>query len=218
MKHAYLAVASLVVVGLGAAAAAGGELTVAIDPVTGYGYLDGPGYQFLFQEKEPGATTTVTVEDLAVNPPGTPPEGFLLLDGTLRVSVSGLSPGDYRMMIRKTYSAEEREHKGVRTRTLQLLRRERARELYLPARCLDRPREPIRPRSAISREEFKRGRTNGGKRALGLRGVDASNTYVWCVLDKASDFAVGGVVPEPLTMGLLLTGAAGLLLKRRPRA
>lgn len=215
MWHLRWSIVSWAVMGLAATAGAGTIERISFD-LDGYGYLDTSGYRIDFQKKIAAAPGTVTVEELAVNPPGTPPAGFLLLDGTIRVTVTGLPPGNYRMMLQKRYLSSEVDRKGPVRRTLQLLRR-RGGGVYLPARCLDGKRDTIRRTGAIRRAEFKRGLTAGGRSILGMRGVDTTNNYVWSVVDKASDFAVGGV-PEPATAGLLLIGASALLLRRRRTA
>ena len=49
------------------------------------------------------------------------------------------------------------------------------------------------------------------RRVLGQYGYYPDDTYVWAVVDQASDFTVGGV-PEPSTLVLLLGGGGALLV------
>ena len=161
----------------------------------------------------------VTVEYLSTNPVADVAEGYCLLDGTLRVTTN-LPEGEYRMLVARAYDrtrarVEEREH-GLRRNTLQIMRRasDRPRHptpLWAPARCLDRPRGDIeRARSAPQRQLRNKERGH-----LGRRGIDPTATVVWTVTDNASDFAVGGLIPEPVALTGMLVVGAGLLIKRR---
>jgi len=160
-----------------------------------------------------GATGDVVIEYLATNPVDEAEEPFLLLDGTLRVTTD-LAPGDLRALVIREYDRLKRVKKKISRLTLRVMRRKRARLMYRPARCLYRTKPEIEGGTAAPRDEIRRKESG----LLGRRGIYETDTYVWTVVDQASDFAVGGMVPEPVTTTCLVAGMGVLLWRKRRRS
>jgi len=157
----------------------------------------------------------VSIGYLPTNPSGTPDEGFCLLDGTLQVTTD-LLPGDLRLLVIRDVDRARlrraRRVRGLRRETIRVMRRKRREgsAIWHPARC--RSRRMARIRRAEAPVRALRRKQSG---LLGQRGIAPDESYVWAVVDQASDFAVGGLIPEPITLACLLV-PAGLLLVKRP--
>ena len=154
----------------------------------------------------------VQVEYLSENP-AADAGGFILLDGTMRVTIGGLQPGDYRLLVVREYDGRKAREKRLIASDLRVIRRKRARlgSQWIMARCLS---EDMRKKGL--RVAPRRMMHDGTESVLGQYGYYPDDTYVWSVVDQASDFAVGGV-PEPSTLVLLLGGGGTLLLVLRGR-
>ncbi len=162
----------------------------------------------------------VTIQ-LDANEPGEVEEGFELLDGTLRVTVSGLQPGEYQVLIMREY-APDRVRAIPRKKAIRVMRhrekrrREKAIMIWTPAkRTGDRANSAPRVAAAPKRQARQKDSS-----ILGAQGYDPGGCYAWTVVDQASDFAVGVQIPEPSTMALLFGAGGSLLgmhlLRRRP--
>jgi len=182
-----------------------------------------------------GNTGEVTIEYIAGDPLGggggggggrTVQSPFILLDGTLRVTTTGIGPGDYRLLVKREYDRARARARSLKEETMRPLLARPLRPCFRPAveRIYRQRNASIRyryPASAPTRGEIERNRTNGGYRALGLHGHDVANSYVWAVVDLDGDFAAGGLVPEPLTLTALgggfalVAGSAALRRRRR---
>ena len=161
------------------------------------------------------APATVSIEYLPVNPPGDPPEGFLLLDGTLRVDTGALGDGDLRMLVVREYDPVRARRKRLKRERMSVMRRDRARAKYRRARCLVRPML-TRKKRLVAEIRLALRRKEAG--LLGSRGIDLTNTCVWAVVDKSSDFVAGGeVIPEPVSLACVVGGLGVLVLGRRRR-
>lgn len=154
----------------------------------------------------------VEIEYLTGHVPAKPPGAFILLDGTMRVTVSDLDPKDYRLLLIREYDPQEARRNGLRGRELRLLRR-RARPRGGIRWIRARPADAARRREGRIAAPYGEVR-NGTKRVLGQYGYYPDDTYVWAVVDQASDFTAGGL-PEPLTLTMLLAGAVAMLARRR---
>jgi len=159
------------------------------------------------------AAGDVTIEYLPLNPVGEAEEPFLLLDGTLRVTTD-IPDGQLRALVIREYSSAKRKKKAMRPGSLRVMRRKREKRIYRPARCLYRPKPEIEGGTAAPRDEIRRKRSD----LLGRRGIYETDTYVWAVVDQTSDFAVGGMIPEPVTMTCLAAGTGALFWRKRRRS
>ncbi|MFH1732215.1 MAG: PEP-CTERM sorting domain-containing protein [Planctomycetota bacterium] len=159
------------------------------------------------------ATGDVTIEYLPTNPVDEAEGPFLLLDGTLRVTTD-IPDGELRLLVIREYSREKREKKGILPGSLRVMRRKRAAGLWRPARCRARLMRSIERATAAPKRQMRRKESGH----LGRRGIYETDTYVWAVVDQASDLAVGGMVPEPVTMTCLAAGAGVLLWRKRRRS
>ncbi len=160
-----------------------------------------------------GAPGTVSIEELAQNPTGGTQGGFLLLDGTMRVTTD-LQAGQYRALLVREYDPLRVRAGRLRARSLRVLRL-RPTRIWRIARPLSGELPRVALRAAPLRE--LRGMTPG---LLGKSGYFPDDSYVWSVVDNTSDFAVGGVqmqIPEPsaLLIWCLVGGGGTLVLVRR---
>jgi hypothetical protein len=152
--------------------------------------------------------------------------GFVLLDGTLRVTVSGINPGDYRLLVKRAYTRTEARNKGARLTTMRpLLKRTDG----VFRRCVDRLTGKRRcnvifrrNKEAPTRAEIASGlRQVGGRRCLGLYGYK-EEPFCWSVLDIDGDYGIGGLlIPEPSSlaclMGMSFMAGGGIILRRARR-
>ena len=144
------------------------------------------------------------------------PDGFLLLDNTLRVA-STLLPGGRRIRARMDFGrfggrAGIRKL-GIRANSIRLLRADLRKGRWI--RAVD----SIRKRADAEIRFLTEGRADF---VLGHHGIDKQNQFVWAVLDTSETqlFAIGGIaIPAPPAWLLLLTGSGLMLvaLKRRRR-
>ena len=154
---------------------------------------------------------TITIEGLPQTDL-TAEDGFLMLDGSLRVTTN-LQAGEFRVLLLREYNevrVRRLRRRALLRGRLRVMRRKGGEARYRRARLRARRMREIRLYGAPVRE--LRARRTGH---LGRRGVDTTKSYVWAVVDNASDFGVGAPVPEPMSMTILLAGAAGLLIRRR---
>jgi hypothetical protein len=138
--------------------------------------------------------------------------GFLLLDGTLRVS-SSLPARRQLVRIRMGYDGRRLARAGARESSVRLLRRR-----AIPGRTAGRWLPAIRAvqgRYDIVRyPDMSPGRFPGN---VGNHGFDRRNQFVWAYLDVTSDYGVGALaVAEPASLAFLVSGV-GLLVLRRVR-
>ena len=136
-----------------------------------------------------------------------------MLDGTLRVTTE-IPDGELRLLVIREYSSDSRKKKGIRPNTVRVMRRKREKRLYRPARCRDTMKRDVERATIAPRDDIRRKKSG----LLGRRGINETDTYVWAVVDQASDFAVGGMIPEPVTMAGLAAGAGALLWRKRRRS
>ncbi len=159
---------------------------------------------------------SVSIEYLSQNPQGSADGEFLLLDGTLRVTIGGLAPGDYQMLIMREYSpAALRAYSRVRAiRVMRRVRRGNPIESrWIRAKLTEGRIRPVGVRAAPKTEMRARDTS-----LLGQHGYYPDKNYAWAVVDQASDFAVGAdVVPEPSSLALLLGVGSSVFLLRRWR-
>ncbi len=159
---------------------------------------------------------SVSLDYLTQNPSGKVDGGFLLLDGTLKVTIDGLEPGDYQMLIMREYSPTAlRAYPRIRSLGVmrRVLRDNPIGSTWIRAKPIERRIKRVGIRAAPKREIRAKDTS-----VLGQHGYDPSNNYAWAVVDRASDFAVGAdVVPEPSTLVLLLGLGCGMFLLRRRR-
>ena len=151
--------------------------------------------------------------------------GFALLDGTLRVTVTGINKGDYRLLVKRAYTRKEPRAKLIRRTTMRPLVK---RTDGVFRRCVDRLYRTRnanilfrRNRAAPTRAEITSGlRQVSGRRCKGLYGYK-EEPYAWSVLDVDGDYAIGGLlIPEPSSLACLMgtslmAGGAALLRKAR---
>lgn len=159
------------------------------------------------------ATGLVAIEYLPVNPVDEAEEPFLLLDGTLRVTTD-IPDGELRLLVIREYDRQKARKKKLCRDTMRVMRRKREVGLWRPARCKARLMRSIERATAAPKRQIRR----KSRDHLGRRGIYETDTYVWAVVDQASDLAVGGMVPEPVTMTCLAAGAGVLLWRKRRRS
>jgi len=165
---------------------------------------DETGYKIESQWDLSGIPTAVW-SDGKPSEQGAVPEGFKLLDGTLKIETP-IPDGQMKLRVRMQFDARElRAISGRRISRVRLLRLRRVgrRTRWMPIRKRMLARE-IRARRKIGPATFE----------LGEYGVDWTDSYVWGVLDVPGTFAIG--VPEPISL-LCMVGGAGVLMMRRSR-
>lgn len=138
-----------------------------------------------------------------------------LNSSAIRVRVSNLRPMDYRTAIRIEYDPVALRAAGIRRGTQRLMRFKDG--LWRPAhRCIRKAnvRKILWGDSdGPSREEVAFARAKG---RVGNFGYSSNGNYVWGVMDVDGKYAVGGLIPEPITATTLLVGlSAMVLIKRR---
>jgi len=180
----------------------GGDVTMPLYGGTG----DDTGARIL---NSSSATIHARVEDVVTVLPRageTVHNSFILLDNTLKVTVTPTSDGRMRQRARMEYTDRALRQKGVRERSLRLLRLDRTRNKWRP--CWVAIERPERARVARQRNRPR-------DFILGHYGYDMTDNYVWAVIDVDGEYAIGGV-PEPATLAILGAGL-GLLICRRKR-
>lgn len=177
---------------------------------------DDTGVTVLNQESS--AVNEISIELLQNDPilklPG--PEGFVLLDNTLRVSATNPG-GKRRIRIRMDYARYERiglRRLGIRADTIRLLRADLASGRWSRAvrRINEQRIADIAYRRALKPDFI-----------LGHHGFDKDNQFAWAVTDTRGDqfFALGGLAVVPLPAAwLLFLSSSGLiwLVSRKRRA
>jgi hypothetical protein len=169
------------------------------------------GITFTNRTSNPGLVSVQFLPGPALQQGQTVGGGFLLLDGTLRVS-SNLPVGRQLVGIRMGYSGREIRRAGARESSVRLLRRRdvgRRFGRWLPAV------RAVQGRYDIVRYPHTPPLPSLGN--VGNHGFDRTNQFVWAYLDVTSDYAVGALaVPEPASLAFLASGF-GLLALRRYR-
>lgn len=143
------------------------------------------------------------------------PDGFVLLDNTLKVT-SKLLDGGRRIRARMDFGRfggrAGIRAQGIRANSLRLLRADFGGGRWIRAvdSIRDKAKADIRFLTAI-RADF----------TLGHHGIDKQNEFVWAVLDTSGDqfFAIAGIqaVPLPAAWLLFLSGSGLLALVTRRR-
>lgn len=137
-------------------------------------------------------------------------DDFLLLDGTLRVS-STIPAGQQRIRVRMGYERAGLRRAGLRTSSVRLLRR---RALGRTARWLP----AVQAATGRAGVRFARTSPLQTERRVGFYGFDADTEFVWAILDRNSDYAVGAqLVAEPASLVLLAGGLGALFASCRYR-
>ena len=173
----------------------------------------GGGTGILLQNP-PGVGGKVSIELLdGPAPPLAAPDGFVLLDNTLRVSSSLPSEG-LRMRASMGIRVGQGRRipvrlRGLRPDSLRLLRADFASGRWI------RAINSIRARERADIRMITDGRADF---TLGHFGIDSVRQTVWAVVDTSGEqlFAIGAKrVPEPVGWLLLVTGAAFFAVARR---
>ena len=182
----------------------GSELDLKLDPVFETGVL----VKNLSQDIE---TADIGIELLGGPNPFNlvVPDGFVLLDNTLKVN-SGLLPGGRRLRARMDLGRyggrASLRQQGIRINSLRLLRADFDSGRWIRAvdAIREKRRADIRFLTAV-RADF----------VLGHYGIDPQQDFVWAVLDTSGEqfFAIAGLRAVPLpAAGLLFLAGSGLLL------
>lgn len=140
------------------------------------------------------------------------PDGFVLLDNTLRVN-SSLPAGGSRIRLRIAYERLGIRIANVRANTIRILRADIAGGRWI--RAVDGIRDLVN-----ADVRYLRGiRTDF---ILGHHGVDNQNEFAWAVLDSSGDqyFALAGLtnVPLPAAWLMFLSGSGLLLMVTRKKS
>jgi len=137
--------------------------------------------------------------------------GFVLLDNTLRVH-SDIPIGEQRVRVRMGYRRADLRRLGLRAGSVRLMRRRvlgRRAARWLPA-----------VQAATGRAGIRFARTSPLRvpGRVGNYGFEADQQFVWAIVDRNSDYAVGArLVPEPASVGLLGMGLLALFVGGRYR-
>jgi len=142
------------------------------------------------------------------------PEAFKIIDTTLAsVNVTGILPGQRRVLVRFNYSGRQLRTLGIREDSLHVLKRgtvgRRTRQVWYPL-----PNDPTLIRLRIGARFFS---DSAPRRVAGRFGIDRRNRRVWAVFAENGSYALGGVVPEPAAWSLVAGGALLLAGTRRRR-
>jgi hypothetical protein len=139
--------------------------------------------------------------------------GYQLLDTTLKVTWNNSwSTDDPWPWIGRGigYTQRQLSSKGISSNTLMIMRKASGSTLWTPG-----------PWSIRERSLADIRRVSGSMdRMLGHYGVETNTPYAWAVVDQTtSSYVLGGLVPEPSSLALLVSGlaAAGLFWIRRRR-
>lgn len=143
--------------------------------------------------KQKDVAGTVAIQWVGGELPAPAPEGFRLVDGSMRVALANLPNGGYRMLVRREYSPDDIRALRMDRARLRVMRRvvvpEQRLVRWLPAGPLDGEPGEIRFAPAPDRAALR-----SQPLLLGARGHSMNDRYVWAVVDHSGDFAVGGPV------------------------
>jgi len=135
-----------------------------------------------------------------------PPEGFVLLDGTLGITTD-IPDGQMTLQVRIAYDPNELRAIGwdgtKRPSMIRLIKGD-SHSYWRPIEDVIRLRG-LSARRKMTPADF----------TLGHYGADLDNEYVWAVIDVPGTFAIG--IPEPASLACLIGGVGALMLRRRRR-
>lgn len=176
---------------------------------------DDTGVKVLNQEVSGDNSLSIELlqNDPVLNLPG--PEGFVLLDNTLRVTSTNPA-GKRRIRIRMDFGRYLRDGSlsGIRANSIRLLRTDNpVSGRWLPAvRRINEERiADVRYLRVLEDDDF----------VLGHHGIDLKRAFAWAITDTRGDqfFAIGGlaVIPVPAAWLLFLSGSGLMWLVTRKR-